>query len=66
MKEKVLVLPAAKPTELLISVFRKTQMVECPVCFKKFSDLFIEEHAADCSSKFDILYVDSADEMEDG
>ena len=41
-------------------------MVECPVCFKKLSDLFIEEHAADCSSKFDILYVDSADEMEDG
>ena len=37
------------------------------MCFKKFSVLFIEEHAADCSSKFDILYVNSADdEMEDG
>ena len=38
--------------------FQKITMVECPVCFKKFSVLFIEEHAADCSSRFDMLYVD--------
>ena len=57
IKGKNLVLLAAKPTELLIIVFRKKTMVECPVCFKKFSVLFIEEHAADCSSKFDVLYA---------
>ena len=39
--------------------------MKCPVCFKKFSVLFIEEHAADCSSKLDV-YVNSTDEMEDG
>ena len=45
MKGKNLVLLAAKPTELLISVFRKKKtIVECPMCFKKFSVLFIEEH----------------------
>ena len=63
MKEKNLVLLAAKPTELLISVFRKKQ---CLVCFKKFSVLFTEEHAADCSSKLKPLYVNSADETDDG
>ena len=51
MKEKNLALLAAKQTELLISVFRKKTIVECPVCFKKFLVLFIQEHAADCASK---------------
>ena len=37
--------------------FQKITMVECPVCFKKFSVLFIEEHAAHCSSRFNMLYV---------
>ena len=42
-------------------------MVEWPVCFKKSSILFIEEHAAACSSKFNVLFeVNSADEIEDG
>ena len=34
--------------------------------FKKFSALFIEEHAADCSSKFNLLYNNFADETYDG
>ena len=38
----------------------------CLVCFKKFSVLFIEEHAADCSPKFNLLYNNSADETDDG
>ena len=41
--------------------------MECPVCFKKSSVLFIEEHAAACSSKFNVLFeVKSADEIDDG
>ena len=57
MKEKNLVLLAAKQTELLISVFRKKTIVECPVCFKKFLVLFIQEHAADCASKSIYIYI---------
>ena len=37
------------------------------MCFKKSSVLFIEEHAAACSSKFNVLFeVNSADEIDDG
>ena len=41
-------------------------MVESKVCFMKFSVLFIEKHAADFTLKFDILYVNSANEMDYG
>ena len=42
-------------------------MVECPVFFKKSSILFIEEHAAAFSSKFNVLFeVNPADEIDDG
>ena len=54
---------SSKTNRTIDQCFQKKTMVECPVCFKKFSVLFIEEHAADCSSKFDVLYVNSPDEM---
>ena len=57
---------SSKTNRTIDQCFQKKPMVECPVCFKKFSVLFTEEQASDCSSKFDVLYVNSADEMEDG
>ena len=56
---------SSKTNRTIDQCFQKETMVKCPVCFKKFSVLFIEEHAADCSSKLDV-YVNSTDEMEDG
>ena len=38
---------------------RKNRFHECPICFNKFANEFIEEHAQECSAtKFDIDIID--------
>ena len=67
MEEKKSCITSSKTNRTIYQCFyKKNTMVECPLYFKKFSVLFIVEHAADCSSKFDMLYVNSAHEVEDG
>ena len=56
---------SSKINRAFVSVFSEKPLVECLVCFKKFSVLFTEDQPADCFSKFEVLYVNSADEIGD-